>query len=225
MAEQRIPSPDADFGAAMTHFYDGAKAFWESHGLDTNELIPLESALLAWRAAFPACTAAQAQARAAKAAKDAARAGRWSRRPAPSPRTCRRLPFTTDADRAAMGISIRPPRGTRSTAPASAPRVLVSAASRLTHELRLVDESTPTRRARPRGAHRAEVYVAMTGPHAPAPSDLDAFRYIGSTSDGTTTLTFPQAQGGQQAHYLARWVSPRNASGPWSETASATVAA
>ena len=36
---------------------------------------------------------------------------------------------------------------------------------------------------------------------------------------------FPQDKGGQQAHYMARWVSPRNASGPWGETASATVAA
>ncbi|HEX2838130.1 MAG TPA: hypothetical protein VHN77_08395 [Phycisphaerales bacterium] len=224
MPHDYIPRPDADFGAAMIHFYDGAKAFWDSHGLDTNELIPLEAALLAWRAAFPACTAAQAQARAAKAAKDAARRALESQA-RPIAAYVQALPFTTDADRAAMGISIRPPRGTRSTAPASAPRVLVSAASRLTHELRLVDESTPTRRARPRGAHRAEVFVAMTDPHAPAPSDPGAFRYIGSTSDGTTTLTFPQAQGGQQAHYMARWVSPRNASGPWSETASATVAA
>lgn len=64
----------------------------------------------------------------------------------------------------------------------------------------------------------------MTSPPAP-PSDPAAFRYIGSVSDGATTLTFEADKGGLQAHYLARWVTRRGKAGPWSETASATVAA
>ena len=96
---------------------------------------------------------------------------------------------------------------------------------RLTHQLRLVDESTPTRRARPAGVQRAEVFVALTAPGQPAPNDPAAFRYIGSVTRGETTLSFESDKGGMQAHYLSRWVSTSGATGPWSDTASATVAA
>jgi hypothetical protein len=48
---------------------------------------------------------------------------------------------------------------------------------------------------------------------------------VQSISDGAAVLSYEQPQGGLQAHYLARWVTRRNAHGPWSDTASATVAA
>ena len=89
----------------------------------------------------------------------------------------------------------------------------------------MVDESPPTRHVRPRGAERAEVFVAFTPTCTPPPSDFDAFRYVQSVSDGSTVLSFESPRGGMQAHYLARWVNRTGAMGPWSETASATVAA
>ena len=113
--------------------------------------------------------------------------------------------------------------------PTTRSQAVESAGQRLTHTLRLVDESTPTptptRRARPRGAERAEVFVAVTPTGMPPPNDLKAFRYVQSVSDGSTVLSFEQPQGGMTAHYVARWVTRRGAIGPWSETASATVAA
>jgi hypothetical protein len=103
---------------------------------------------------------------------------------------------------------------------------------RLTHQLRLVDESTLTsgrngraRRARPKGVQRAEVFVALTAPGQPAPANPNDYRYIGSVTRGETTLSFESDKGGMQAHYLSRWVSTSGATGPWSDTASATVAA
>jgi hypothetical protein len=108
----------------------------------------------------------------------------------------------------------------------------VESGQRLTHQLRLVDESTPTRRARPKGVQRAEVFVALTAPGQPAPpppsgasSDPGDYRYIGSVTRGETTLSFESDKGGMQAHYMSRWVSTNGATGPWSDTASATVAA
>ncbi|HLP84877.1 MAG TPA: hypothetical protein VK157_11060, partial [Phycisphaerales bacterium] len=109
--------------------------------------------------------------------------------------------------------------------PTSRPVVVVRDGGRYTHELRLVDESTPTRRARPRGVQRAEVFVAFTAVGTPPPASLSEFRYVQSVSDGSTALRFESPQGGMQAHYMARWVTRRGASGPWSETSSATIAA
>jgi len=110
-------------------------------------------------------------------------------------------------------------------APSSRPLALVESGQRLTHQLRLVDESTPTRRARPKGVQRAEVFVALTAPGDPAPANPGEYRYIGSVTRGETTLSFEPNKGGMQAYYLSRWVSTSGATGPWSETASATVAA
>jgi hypothetical protein len=39
------------------------------------------------------------------------------------------------------------------------------------------------------------------------------------------TLDFNAADGGKNAHYILRWVSPGGEQGPWSETASVTIGA
>lgn len=224
MAERRFPRPDADFAAYMNNYFEAVKKWWDTQGLDPTDLKPLEEALAAWNTNFPAHVAAQQRAEAARQNKDEARrALETQARPVTS--FIQGYPKTTDADRATIGITIRAAGGGATPAPTSKPLIVVESAGRFTHELRLVDESTPTRRARPRGVERAEVFVAFTPTGTPAPNDFNAFRYVQSVSDGSTVLSYESPQGGMQAHYLARWVTRRNAYGPWSETSSATVAA
>lgn len=224
MAERRFPRPDADFAAYMNNYYDAVEKWWSVNGFDESDLKPLKKALETWNADFPAHVAAQQRAEAARQNKDAARR---TLEAAARPITAfiQGYPKTNNADRATIGITIRDPHPGGVPAPSSKPLVIVGDGGRLTHTLRLVDESTPTRRARPRGAERAEVFVAFTPTGTPAPADLSAFRYVQSVSDGSTVLSFEQPQGGMTAHYVARWVTRRGAIGPWSETASATVAA
>jgi hypothetical protein len=224
MAERRFPRPDADFAAYMNNYYDAVEKWWSVNGFDETDLKPLKDAMSSWNAAFPAHVAAQQQAQAARQSKDGARRTlEAAARPVTS--FIQSYPTTTNADRATIGITVRDASGTPGGAPTSKPLIVVSDAGRRTHELRLVDESTPTRRARPRGVERAEVFVAFTPTTAPAPSDPNAYRYVQSISDGSTVLSFESLQAGMQAHYLARWVTRRGAMGPWSDTASATVAA
>ena len=224
MAERRFPRPDADFAAYMNNYVEAASAFYDEHGLDPGLVTPLQQALEAWNTAFPAHVTARQSAEAARQNKDAARRALEAQaRPVTS--FIQGFPKTTDADRATIGITIRAPHPGGVPAPSSRPRVLVESSGRYTHELRLMDESTPTRRARPRGVERAEVFVALTPTGSPPPDDLSAFRYVQSVSDGSTVLSYEAPQGGMQAHYLARWVTRRGAMGPWSDTASATVAA
>jgi hypothetical protein len=224
MAERRFPRPDADFSAAMNHYARAMSEFVEAQGLDPALLAPLTAALAAWNTDYPAHVAARQHARAARRAKDAARRALEA---AARPLTAfvQAWGGTTDADRAALGITIRGPHPGGVPAPASKPLIVVRGGDRLTHTLRLTDASTPQRAARPRGAQRAEVFVALTPPGTPAPADVSAFRYVQSVSDGAAVLTFEIPQAGMQAHYMARWVTRRGALGPWSDTASATIAA
>lgn len=224
MAERRFPRPDGDFAVYMNQYYPAVEKFYLTQGLDPAGLTPLKKALDAWNENYPAHVAAQQRAEAARQNKDAARR-ELEAQARPVTAFIQGLPKTTDADRATIGITIRAPHPHAVGAPTSRPLVVVEPAGRHTHELRLVDESTPTRRARPRGVERAEVFVAFTPTGTPAPNNFNAFRYVQSVSDGSAVLSFESSQGGMQAHYLARWVTRRGEIGPWSDTASATVAA
>ncbi|MCU0688684.1 MAG: hypothetical protein MUE97_02930 [Phycisphaerales bacterium] len=222
--EHYIPRPDGGFDAWAGQYVAAVQNFYAQQGWKTDDLQPLLDAWQAWLRAYPQHVAAQAAAEAATQEKVAARRGLEAQ-----VRTLtgllQNLPVVTNAVRADLGITVRSGTRTAGSTPTSRPMAIVQPTGRLTHELRLVDEATPTKRARPRGVQRAEVFVAFTAPTAPAPSDPGAYRYLQSVSDGTATLAFDAPRAGQQAHYLARWVTPRGAVGPWSETASATVAA
>lgn len=222
--EHYMPRPDGNFSAWANHYYEAVKKFYDSQGLDPDLLTPLMKALETWNAQYPAHVRAQAAAEAARQAKDAARAA-LEKEVRPVTNFVQGYPKTTNADRAEMGITVRDTSPSPAPAPSSRPLAIVDVGGRLTHQLRLVDESTPTRRARPKGVQRAEVFVALTPPGQPAPANPGDYRYIGSVTRGETTLSFESDKGGMQAHYLSRWVSTSGATGPWSETASATVAA
>lgn len=226
-----IPRPDGNFSAWANHYYEAVKKFYDAQGFDPTDLKPLETALENWNKDYPAHVAAQQRAEGARQAKDAARAA-LEKEVRPVTNFVQAWGGTTNADRAEMGITVRDTSPSPTPAPTSRPQAIVESGQRLTHHLRLVDESTPTRRARPRGVEHAEVFVALTPPSQPAPpppsvsgGDGGAYRYIGSVTRGETTLSIESDKGGMQAHYLSRWVSTSGATGPWSDTASATVAA
>lgn len=83
----------------------------------------------------------------------------------------------------------------------------------------------PTRGDRSAGERHAEVFVALAAPGQPAPANPSAYRYVGSVTRRETALSFESDKGGKQAHYLSRRVSTSGAAGPWSDRASASVAA
>lgn len=219
-----IPRRDGHFSAWAQHYYAAVEKWWAGNGFDESELKPLKEVLSVWVAAFDAHVKAQAAAEVARQAKDAARAA-LEKQVRPVTNFVQGWPKTTNADRAEMGITMRDASPMPAPAPSSRPLMVVGEGGRLTHHLRLVDETTPTRGRRPAGVQRVEVFVAFTAPGQPAPNDPREYRSIGSITRGETTLSFESDKGGMQAHYLTRWVSTSGAIGPWSETASATVAA
>ncbi len=231
MAERRFPRPDGDFSAYMNHYYEAVEKFYSVQGLDPNDLTDLKKALDLWNANYPAHVAAQQRAEAARQNKDAARR-ELEAQARPITNFIQGFPKTTDADRATIGITVRDRDGTPVTTPTTRPQAVVQAGQRLTHTLRLTDESTPTRRARPRGVLGAEVWVKLVAPHHAGPptpadpiGDPATFSFLTMATKPSVTAEYRAADGGKTAVYMLRWVSTRGEKGPWSEVTTATVAA
>jgi hypothetical protein len=222
--EHYMPRPDGDFSAWANHYYDAVEKWWSVNGFDDSELKPLKDALALWAAAYPAHVAAQQRAEGARQAKDAARAA-LEKQVRPVTNFVQGWPKTTNADRAEMGITVRDTSPTPAPAPSSRPLALVESGQRLTHQLRLVDESTPTRRARPAGVLGAEVWVKLVDADSPAPTDPAALTFLTMTTKPSFRAEFKAGEGGKTAVYMARWVNTRGEKGPWSEITTATVAA
>lgn len=219
-----IPRPDANFDAWSAYFWASLSNWWIEQGFDPSEIKDVQIAVDAWHEAYAAHVSAQAAAEAARQTKDAARrAAEAAIRPTVA--RVQVMPMVTNATRAQFGISLRDTTRTPAPTPTTAPSAIITSGGRLTHRLRLIDPATPTRRARPKGVARAELYVVLTSPADPAPSDIAAYRYVESVSDGTATLSFAPADGGKQAHYITRWVTQTGGKGPWSDATSATIAA
>ena len=224
MAQERIPRADADFAAWTNQFWSVLSNWWAEQGFDPSELKPLETAVAEWSEAYATHVEAQNAAMAARQVKDSARTT-VERTLRPIARYVQALPQMTNATRTELGITVRDTTPTRIPTPTTRPNASVVLGERLTHRLRLADESTPNRRGKPKGVAYAEVYVALTPAQDPAPKDPDAYTYVRSTTKAATTVSFSPADGGKQAHYLIRWANTTGKQGPWSDATSATVAA
>jgi len=94
------------------------------------------------------------------------------------------------------------------------------------------EEPTRTRRARSAGVIGAEVWVKLVDADQPADSPILAslgnpasFGFLTMTTKPTFRADFKPGEGGKTAVYMARWINTRGEKGPWSEVATATVAA
>ncbi len=226
-----IPRPDGDFSTFSNHYYQAVENFWAVQGLDINDLLDLKTALELWNEMYPAHVAAQQTAEGARAAKDDARAA-LEKQIRPVTNFVQGYTKTTDADRATIGITVRDTGKTPAPTPTSAPAVQVESGQRLTHRLKFTDAAAPTRRGKPPGTIGAEVWLALTAVGQPAPplnsaaaGVADSYKFLSVSSRGNLQTDFPSNQAGKTAYYALRWVSTRGEKGPWSEVASATVAA
>ncbi|HLP84823.1 MAG TPA: hypothetical protein VK157_10785, partial [Phycisphaerales bacterium] len=90
----------------MNTYAAAVKAWWDTQGLNVDDLKPLEEALEAWNAAFPAHVAAQNAAQAARQNKDEARQ-QLEAAARPVTNFIQSYPTTTNTDRATIGITVR----------------------------------------------------------------------------------------------------------------------
>ncbi len=216
-----VPGGDADFNAWQANFVTYANANLANLGLVLPDLLSIMSAQGAWTPSLTAHVAAQANAQSARATKDGNRTV-FETAIRALVRRLQASPSVSDAEREALGITVRDSVATAAATPTTRPICQVDTSQRLRHTINFADESTPTRKAKPAGVMGAEIWVKI-GPTPPVdPSELT---FLAVDTRTPYTREYPGTEGGKQAHYMLRWVNTRGETGPWSETATATIGA
>ena len=217
-----IPGADGEFDAWQDNFVTYASANAAALGLDPLVHIPpLTAAQGVWTTDHPANTAAQAAAQAARQAKDAARSA-FEDVIRPLVRQLQASPEVDDEERAALGITVPDTTPTEVGPPKTRPVVSVDTSQRLRHTIAFADEATPTRKAKPAGVRGAQLWVKIGDP---APVDPSELTFLAVDTRTPYVADFDGADVNKVAHYMLRWESTRGETGPWSETASATIGA
>jgi hypothetical protein len=120
-------------------------------------------------------------------------------------------PSITNSQRAELGLTVKDPPSPI-PAPSTRPVTSIVAVLERTVKARLVDETTPTSRAKPHGVSEAEVFSHVG---ATAPADLADWTYQGQASRTSFAVTFPASvASGSKIWICARWCNHRGAPGP-----------
>lgn len=218
-----IPRQDGRFDEWQDNYTGYALDNSPALGLSHAEVEALETAQIAWRKRYSAVVAARAELSSAVAAKDAARADYVKLVRSISGRL-RVSPQVSEAQRVALGLPIPDTIPTRTLPPDTFPVFTIDMTQRLVHRLRFTDSATPQKRAKPRGVLGAQLWVALTAPGQPTPTDLDAYTFSRIVTRTPTAVEYAGEEAGKTAHYLVRWINTKCEPGPWGPIASATVA-
>ncbi len=217
-----IPSADGSFDAWQANFVTYATANAASLGLDPLvDIPPLTAAQGVWSTDYGANTAAQAAAQAARQAKVAAR-GSLEGVIRPLVGVLQASADVDDGERAALGITVPDTKPTPVGPPTSRPVAVVDTSQRLQHTIEFVDETTLTSKAKPAGVRGAQIWVKIGDP---PPVDPNELTFLATDTRTPYVANFDGADANKVAHYMLRWESTRGETGPWSETASATIGA
>ena len=217
-----IPSADGSFDAWQANFVTYATANAAALGLDpVVDIPPLTAAQGVWSTDYAANTAAQAAAQAARQAKIAARDS-YEGVIRPLVGVLQASADVDDGERAALGITVPDTKPTPVGPPTTRPVVNVDTSQRLQHTIEFQDELTPTSRAKPAGVRGAQIWVKIGDP---PPVDPNELTFLATDTRTPYVANFDGADGNKVAHYMLRWESTRGETGPWSETASATIGA
>ena len=222
MAGDYIPRPDGDFDAWQTNFVDYAVANAIALGLDPIvDIPPLTAAQGVWASDYPANTAAQAAAEAARQAKVGARSA-FEGVVRPLVARLQASPEVDDTERQALGITVRDTIATPVQPPTTRPVVSVDTSQRLRHTIAFADELAPTSKAKPDGVRGAQLWIKIGDP---APVGASELTFLATDTRTPYVADFTGTDANKVAHYMLRWENTRGETGPWSETASATIGA
>lgn len=216
-----IPDTEVEYEVWLDNLITYATANLAELRLTADDLSELQESRNAWQEAIASYRAAQALA-------DIAQQTRIDKRRLTKSQArilvqqLQADPELTDSQRVGLGIPVRSTNRNLVPAPVTRPLPRLEQSGRLRHTIHFVDETTPTRRAKPKGVRGCQIwfFVGETPPTRP-----EEFRYLGTDTRTPYLNEFEPEDGGDMAHYYLRWVNTRDEPGPWSDIISGSVLA
>lgn len=210
-----IPAPDDEFDTFLRdQFPPYVNTNFLALGLVLADNTALQSPTTAWGYSWVALTNANATVEAATMDKDHKRADVEV--------IVRRLamklqsnPAITDAQKAALGITVRKTTKTPVAVPTTVPVLTrVDTSTRCILRLFFADAATPDSKAKPAGVQGCEIREQIGGP-APVNPETMAFLAIETRSPYRADFEAPDA--GKTIYFAFRWLNTKGQPGPWSQ--------
>lgn len=214
-----IPNSDAEFQTWQTNFLSYANDNAVELGITNEDLEPLNLSQSNWENDYNAATAAAAAAAAAKQQKTDSRQD-FEAKLRNLTQQLQKNPDLTNAHRASLGITI-PQNRSNNGVPTTRPIATITNASNRSHTINFFDETTPTRRAKPKGVMGVEVWVKV-GDSKPIEYEKE-MRFLGLDTRTPYVSEFEADEIGQTAYYHLRWVNRKGEPGPWSDCFVASI--
>ena len=134
-------------------------------------------------------------------------------------------PAVTAELKTGLGLPIWDREPSSVPVPPSKPVISLVAMSGNQHLIRIIDEATPTSRAKPWYAAGAEVYAFVSAtPGEVPPGDLAAWQSKGLAVRSTFEVNYAPADAGKEVTLVARWYNAKGEFGQPSEKITARIA-
>jgi hypothetical protein len=135
-------------------------------------------------------------------------------------------PAVTPEQKTDLGLPIHKTTNTPIPAPVTKPVLTVAAISAgRSVTIKLADESSTNKRAKPYGVDGAEVYSYVPADGEAPPTDLERWRFEGIATRSTFDILYNGEDVNKTSYICAAWFNPRGESGPASDKVTATIAA
>ncbi|WP_446421963.1 hypothetical protein [Coleofasciculus sp.] len=214
-----MPRSDADFNNWQGNFIATLTNHLTDLGLTAEEITSITTAQTTWTTAYNHHIAAQSAAESARQDKDDS--GKQYKS------LLRQLvnqlqvnPQMTDAMRQGLGITVSKSTSSSLGEPTTRPIPRIESKGRYQLEIHFVDETTPTRKAKPSGIMGSEIWVKIGDP---PPTDPKELTFVALDTATPYVMEFKGEDVGKIAYFMLRWVNRKGESGPWSQTVSMMI--
>lgn len=217
-----IPTKDSALLSFATNFQDVTSTVPANWGLLAADATLLGTQVAAFASALTVATTPATRTKITVAQKDTAKAAMLVTLRGQVKRV-QAFPGVTLAMREEAGLQPYNPPSPQ-PAPASAPVLTVVAVLSNRQTIRIADQFTPTKRAKPFGVTCAQIFTYLTaGPDELPPANIDAWTGQGTVARSGFTLEYPESAAGKTAWIVARWQNSKCQTGPLSTRATAIV--
>ena len=209
-----IPNKDDEFNVVQKTAMDGiAKGTAVRYGLTEEDYKDLLAKQAVWTPAYATFVQAEAAYEAATPPKDLARESYE-----PALRAAHKKINVTagmdNARRAEVGLPAREEGRRPVGVPTTRPIVRIEPDKHHALVLHISDETTPDRRAKPRGAHGFQIFTFVGDSPPPEPKN---YMFLALDTRSPYYDEHDASDAGKTVRYALRWVNAKGETGPWSE--------